>query len=307
MLRHPSRHYIYYLFSKQTMDIATIVQHLGDMRLPVPQKTNELDEFIRSLRHARQNMRFPARFNPLAPDEDTTTFLERWKISGMWQKDPFVGQASDILNEPRMRRMIECLILGPLSVVDIATRVRRRFGLSETAMNPKVVRSFMHYYWDDTALSEEEWKWFAYSWIPGFNDDFLAAVSAPRNPAGAAMAINVADRGGGQSLNPVVMYAAMRDQGFKMFMEHSLHDKPGLTRTQGAMFALQIVMQAEEELSKHRGGSAELLEELHKIETVYDTRKIATVEDLPSVRASLPAQAIMEAEGEVVEKEKEDE
>ncbi len=307
MLRHPSRHYIYYLFSKRTMDVVTIVQHLGELRLPVPQTADKLEQFVNHLTEVRRKMRFPAQYNPLDINDPTRKFLCRWKIAGMWERDEFVGKAADILFEPSIRRMLECLILGPLAVTDIAYMVQRRFGLQESAMNAQVVRAFMHYFWDDTALDQEEWRWFVYSWMHGFNDDFLTALNAPRSPAGAALTIAAADRGGSQSINPVSMYSAIRDQGFRMFMEHALHDKPGVSRTQGAMFALQIVTQAEEELEKRRGGSAELLEELHKIETVYDTTRVTTVRELPQIRKSLPSPAVVDVEGEPVEDDKEEE
>ena len=121
--------------------------------------------------------------------------------------------------------------------------------------------------------------------------------------AGAALTVSAADRGGSQSLNSVTMYSAIRDQGFRMFMAHALNDAPGLHRTQGALFALNIITQAEEELDKRRGGSAELLEELHKIETVYDHSELVTVADLHSVRASLPA--VIDAESRDVTEEEE--
>jgi hypothetical protein len=306
VLRHPSKRYIYYLFSRRTMDVATIVQHLGDLQLPVPQKKDTFDQFVLNLLAERKRMRFPAGFNPAAPtlNPQTEAFLDRWKIRGMWAQDTFVGKAADLLFEPAMRRMVETLCLGPLAVPDIAKRVRDRFGLDQRAMNTRVVREFMHYYWDDTALSPEEWRSFVFGWIPGYNNDYLTALGAPRSAAGAALTVSTADRGGGASLNPVIMYAAIRDQGFRMFMEHVLHDKPGLTRTQGAMFALQIVTSAEEELDKRRGGSAELIEELHKIETIYDEKKLTSVHDLPQIRKALPSQTVIDAEHEVVEEKK---
>jgi hypothetical protein len=294
LLSHPSRHYIYYLFSKRTLDVPAIVAHLGELRLPVPQNDVMLHSFVKTLLKKRKEMHFPVGYNPLEPNEETRAFLKRWKIEGMWSCDEFVGRASDLLFETQIRRMIETLVLGPLSVHDIAKQVQRRFGLNEAGMNTRVVRSYMHYYWDDTALSPDEWKVFTQAWIPGANNDFLLALNAPRTPAGAALAITAADRGGGQALTSVLMYSTARDQGFKMFMEHALHERPSLSRTQAAMYALQIVTQAEEALDKRRGGSAELLEELYKIETIHDHRKMTTVHELPQTRKSLPQPAVID-------------
>lgn len=303
MLRHPSRHYVYFLFSRRTMDVATIIKQLRELSLPVPFEADEagLKVFAKELLDARVKMKFPAGYNPLAPNEQTRAFFKRWKIADMWAKDEFVGRAIDVLNEPRIRRMMETMILGPLSVRDIAMRVAKRFGLRETAMNTRVVRAYMHYFWDDTVMTETEWRRFV-----GGNSDYMTALTAPRTPVGAALTIAAADRGGGQSLNSVAMYSAIRDQGFRMFMEHALYDRPSLNRTQAALFALNIITTAEEELDKNRGGSAELLEELYKIETVYDTQKVTTIHELPTIRKSLPGPPVIDAEAEVVAKPQEE-
>jgi hypothetical protein len=307
MINHPSRYYIYYLFSKRSMDAPTIIQCLADLRLPVPQDEKELERFIKELLEARRKMKIPARFKPLERpfNEETRDFLKKWRIEGMWTNDQFVARASDILNEPPIRRMVETLILGPLNVRDIAYRVRTRFGLPERVINTRVIHQYMHYYWNDGLLDTEQWKTLVFRWMPGRNNDLMTALMSPRSAAGAAMTISAADRGGGQSVNSVVMYSAIRDQGFRMFMDHCLHDKPGINRTQGAMFALNIITAAEEELDKRRGGSAELIEELHKIQTVYDDSKLKTVHELPQVRDSLPA--VIDAEGEDVTEEEADE
>jgi hypothetical protein len=306
VLSHPARYYIYYLFSRRALDAAAIVQNLADLGLPVPQSKEGVEGFAKELREERQKMAFPPAFNPLEPAGDTDNFLRKWKIRDMWAKDPFVLTATDLLWEPGPRRMLQTLLLGPLNYSDIAYRIRRRFGYSDDVVNTRVVRLYAHYYWDDTSLTPQQWRTLLYSWTKGGISDYLTALNAPRSQAGAALAISAADRGGGASLSPVIMYQCIRDQGFKMFMEHTLLDKPGLDRTQGAMFALKIVREAEEELDKRRGGSAELIEELAKIETVYDETRLRTVHDLPQVRQALPQTTqndVVDVEGEDVTKE----
>jgi len=306
VLRHPSRRYIYYLFSKRTMDVATIIAHLEELRLPAPPDAETAEKFRDELLAERRRMRFPVQYDPFVLNPETRAFLREWKIEGIWAKDDFVLHALDLLFEASIRRMIETMLLGPLAIPDIARRVRERFGLPERAMNTAVVRAYGHYFWDDSALTLDEWRWFAFHWTRGRCNDYITALSAPRTPAGAAMAISVADRGGGQSLSPVVMYSAMRDHGFNMFMQHALNDSPGLARTQAAMFALEIVTKSQEELDKRRGASAELLEELNKIETIYDSRKMTTVHELPQLRRGLPPPAVIDTHGEdVTDPEKE--
>lgn len=304
MLRHPSRHYIYFLFSKRNRDVASIIAHLGELRLPLPQEAGELKEFARSLLAERERVEIPPGFDPLAQNrnEATSRFLDKWKITDMWLNQNYVGTAADILFIPQMRRMLETLLLGPLDYGSIARHVRGRFGLSEEEMNTGVVRAYSHYYWEYGALNTPEWRELIWSWHKGVNDDYMTALMAPRTQGGAHLAVAAADRGG-HSLDAITQYSTMRDYGFRMFMQHALTGKPSLSRTQGAMMALNIVTMTEDELDKRRGGSAELIEELKKIEAVYDTTPTTTINELPVERHLLPAGAKKKKEIEYADPE----
>lgn len=286
MLHHPARHYIYYLFSKRGMKTSEVITHLDDLRMPLPQLDVEMVKFTRNLISERNSMNFPPGFNPRDDkmNADTIAFLGYWQIGDIWRDDPFVKLAIDVLNEPIVRRMVEALLLGPISPASVAARIRDRFGFDESVMNVRVIRAFSHYFWDVTALSPAGWKTLIAKWLPDVNNnDYLAALNAPRSPAGAALTLALVDRSA-ESLNPVVHYSAMRDHAFSLFMEHVLlQSKPGLQRTQGAFMAFQMVKMADEELTKHRGGSADLLEEFRKIQTVYDHSRVASVKELPSL------------------------
>lgn len=290
MIRHPARHYIYYMFSKRGLGIEQVCLHLDDLRLPLPQDEKVLDRFMRSLVRTRREMNFPPGFDPLAesPNAETQAFLTKWQISDIWRQDPFVGLAVDLLEEPIIRRMMEALLLGPLSPAAIADRIKHRFGLTEAAMNVRVVRAFAHYFWDIAALSMPEWRTLIATWLPDKNNnDYLAALTSPRTPAGAALTLALVDRSA-ESLNPVAQYTAFRDMAFSMFMEHALlQSQPSLPRSQGAFMTFQLVKMADEELTKHQGGSAELLEEFKRIQTMYDASRITSVKDLPALAPAI--------------------
>jgi hypothetical protein len=299
MLRHPARHYIYYLFSKRALNTEQVLGHLDELRLPLPQDAKELTNFTARLIAERQKMRIPANFDPSGEtvNAETANFLMEWKIFDIWRRDPFVGAASDVLNEPLIRRMVEALLLGPLSPAAVARRVRERFGLPEAAMNVAVIKAFTHYYWDISCMSMPEWRAFITKNFPDTdNQDFLAAAMAPRNAAGAAVVLALTDRSA-DTLTPAVRYQAMLDQAWNMFMGHSLlQTRPSIQRTQGALLAFQMVKMADDELAKHRGGSADLLEEFRRIDTIYDQQRLNTVQDLPALRAPARLPAIIDVE-----------
>lgn len=288
-LRHPSRYYIYYLFSRRTLDTAALVTQLSSLGLPLPQEEKALEAFIKALKKERSLMSFPPGFNPGAEEmsKETVAFLKRWKIYDMWTKDPYTERAFEILREPQARRMIEALLLGPLNIASIARRLKDRFDFPDTIANPQVVRAFNHYFWNVQALSVSEWRSLIYEWIPGKDKGgLLMSLHASKDAAGAAMSIAAADNHL-ESVRDVDMYKAMRDHGFRMFMEHALLEHTSFTRSQGALLAFQIVKMAGEELDKRRGGSAEILDEMKRIETLYDTKKPTSVRELPTLQSPL--------------------
>lgn len=290
------------------MSTAQIVNTLRDLGVPLPQKNDDLMKFIEAVVRARQELVFPVNFDPTTEvlNESTRSFLDDLQITSMWRQDEFVKCAYDLLFEPQIRRMIEALLLGPLSPLSIANRVRGRFGLSEAAMNVRVIKSYSHYFWDTTALSPPEWKTLIAHWLPDLdNTDYLAALNSPRSIAGAALTLAMVDRNA-DSLSPTTRYEAIRDHSFSMFMEHALlQTRSNVQRTQGAFMAFQMVRMADEEITKHRGGSADLLEEFKKLETELDHTKIKSVKDLPSLMLPPVIDAEFETEPEPVEEDKE--
>lgn len=289
MLRHPSKYYIYYLFSERRLDVGGIVQLLGDVSLPVPQTDKALGKFVQILLAERKKMRVPAGFDPLQKPLNPATekFLEQWRIKGMWAKDEMVDAALDVLvTEPMLRHFIETLLLGPLGRNYIADRARHYFSLDETKMNTGIVRLYEHYFWNRAVLNKREWKDIIFNWLPGRNDELLTALTASHDQVGASISLMAA--GVPNSINSVAMYQSSRDQLYRMFMEHSLQDRPSLARTQAACMAIQGVTHAEEQLDRHRGGGAELMTELERIETVYDKRRLTTIDELPLTPKALP-------------------
>jgi hypothetical protein len=272
------------------MTTGEVIAHLDDLRFPLPQLDTDLVKFVQRVVTERQRMVIPPDFDPLAPtmNPETIAFLGQWQIGDMWRNDPFVGLAVDLLDDAVVRRMIEALLLGPISPMAIAQRIRNRFGFEESVMNVRVIRAFSHYFWDASALNPAEWKTLIARWLPDQNNyDYLGALQSPRSPAGAALTLALVDRSA-DGLSPVVQYSAFRDHGFNLFMEHALlQSKPSLQRTQGAFMAFNMVKMADEELTKHRGGSADLLDAFRQIETRYDHTAIATVKDLPALSPAI--------------------
>lgn len=298
LLHHPARHYIHYLLSRRTLSIRNLLEHLGDLNFPLPQERAGIEDLVGDLQRLQKDMKIPAGFNPTDPNPNpaTAAFFERWKIGAMWRRDPFVKHATDAMMEPHIRRSLEVMLLGPLNVAAIANRLADRWSMSPDVMNARTIREFSHYYWLYSSMNVSQWRNFFFTHYPkGDHSDLLMALNAPRTGAGAALTLAVSDRGA-DSLSSADAYNAFRNTAFVMYMQHATMERPSLARTQGAFFALQTFRMAEEELDKTRGASAELLEELRKMETVYDRGRVLTIREVPVLRPLLPTGAMEEKE-----------
>jgi hypothetical protein len=311
VIRHPSRHYIYYLISKRSLGAIDIILTLKELGLPVPPAkvmvpklgfvdNPEYEEFTDTLSATQSRLRFPPRYDPKAPgDKLTVGFLDGLRIRSMWEQDPFVCAAADILNEPAMKRMIEVMLLGPLNYDSIARRMSRRYNMPIHVMNPRVVQAYAHYYWDFQAVDREDWDVLLHDWMPGRNIDYSVSLSAPRTKYGAALSAWMAD-GGITPLKDVYSIRAMRDESFRHFMQASTIYQPGWKTSQAMRDYFQVFLQAQEAIEMRQGGTAEVLEELRRIEAEYDRSPMTTVHELPSGSMS-----VIDAVGEVVDTEEE--
>lgn len=308
-LKHPARHYIYYLFSKRSYDAATILAVLEDLDLPVPPENHpdwrtDRELFREEIKQAQRNFSqsFPKGYNPHdLKHKPTADFLRKHRIYDLWANDSFVAKATDLLLSPHMRRMAEIMLLGPLDTPGIARRIRDQFGLTDAEVNGRVVQCFAHYYWNYDILSRDEWA-FVLQWraaqrqkritngdkvfLVGGNDvtDYTFALNLPRNAMGIAMTVFAAT-GQAEALKESVMFRSLRDTALLEFMKAAITiPRSGIGKSQAMQLLMSQVVSAQEQLDMRRGASAELMDELHKIETDYDRGKLATVHQLPVVR-----------------------
>lgn len=195
-----------------------------------------------------------------------------------------VRAAYDYLLDPQVSRMLMVLLLGPISYSAIAHRVGKHFGLDHMVMNPKVVRFFAHYFWNHDLLNTAKWRVLLRDWMLYDTTDMTMAVSAPRSNVGAALTICMADQGVSESLKEVVAYRYVRDAAFMEFAKATTSLYTGMNKSIAMSTLVDAMVKGQEQLDQRRGGSAELLEELRRIEATYDASKLTTIKELPLER-----------------------
>lgn len=302
MLRHPARRYIAYLLSRRNRSAAEIVDHLDMLDIPIPREKSRLELFQKHIKDSAAVLRIPAGFNPQdkKPNELTAEFLDQYGIAEFWRRDPYVSAAVDLLFEPVLRRSLEAYLLSPLQPGHISTRLQDRYGVSDTAINPRVVRTYAHYFWDSMSMNHSEWRRFIDDFLggAGHNEDLITCLMAPRTSAGVAMALAVVDRSV-DSLTPVVVYSTMRDMAFRGFLESFLMLKPGLGKAHSTFMYFQTVKGAEDELARHRGATAAFLDEMQRIDAEYDQVRNIGIRDTVKLRGT--NSTVVDTTGEAVE------
>lgn len=279
-LEHPARYYIFYLLSRRQYRVRDIIALMIQQNMPVPAGEDEFKALMRAIQQAQDQMRFPPGYNPRDRSHaPTAEWLHQHRIYDFWAGEPEVTYAIDILDQPSLRRELEIILLGPLRYADIATRLTDLHGLDPVVMNVATVRYFAHYFWNIEALPIKSWTKLLAS-IPG-SDDYFSVLNAPRSQVGAAMSVYIATNGGSGIPKETVMFRFVRDCCFMEFIKVTSARAPGMGKSAAMAGLVTSLIAAQEQVDMRRGGSAELLDELRRIETRYDGRRLTAAAELP--------------------------
>lgn len=298
IIKHPARTYIYYLMSKRSLDANTILATLVDQDFPTPQGKKNIEAWILLLRNVQSRLQFPPGYNPKdLKHAPTVEFLKAHHIYGMWAGDEWVRRASELIWVPQIREALDLMLLGPLNYATISERLAKHFLLPFNVMNPKVVSNYAHYYWDYQSMSTADWSEILADWcvLPAANYKKKLAMRSPRNTTGAAFTLWLSGLSG-DSMKEGISFRMMKDMSFQEFIESFLTLKPGMGKANALRSLFEVVLQSQEQIDIRRGGSAEVLEELRRIDTLYDRNRPTQAHELPIARLVAEIDQIQDAE-----------
>lgn len=282
---HPSHRYITFLCSQARHTAQDILALLVQKGLPVPRDVQGEDyqELLALVQQEQRAARRPPHFN-LQPggegEEESVAYLRDLGVLGAWRKERFVQLAFNVLERPPLNRMLQVLLLSPLDEASIAKRCTARFTLPPSEMNSRVVRSYGYYFWDTEALDNARWNAMLSTWFSKPANDMRTALNAPRTDVGAALALAVVNNGSIGSMPEVGMYRYMRDTAFMEYTAHAAGMHMGQGKATSLLQLTQAIILSQEQLDARRGGSAELLDELRKIEAEHDQESVSSLADL---------------------------
>lgn len=279
-LEHPARYYIIFLLSRRQYTWGQVITQLLKQNMPVPSDEHLYEQFAQELRAAQQSLNFPPEYNPHnLKHRPTAEWLREHRIYDLWAGGPEVTHAIDILDQPSLRRELEIMLMGPLRYADIASRLVDLHGLDRHVMNVGTVRHYAHYFWNVEAVPAKKWP----VWLSGMpaSEDYGAVFAAPRSQVGAALSLYVATRGGAGIPKEQVMFRYVRDCCFMEFIKVAATKAPGMGKSNAMQGLVTSLIAAQEQVDMRRGGSAELLDELRRMEQRFDDRRLTSAEELP--------------------------
>lgn len=152
-MNHPSHFYIKYLMTltrPEAQDDKWVSMMVTAFNLPAPKP-----EYLVAIR-ADLVPKLPAVYQPTNRyHRESVKFLRAEGIWGLHNPDDDIFQATNLLSNLRVRRVVDQLLLGRLEPREIAKKVNARFGEHFTA---GIVDAYSHYYWNVALLRIDDWN-----------------------------------------------------------------------------------------------------------------------------------------------------
>ena len=145
--RSPAEYFIKFLISQQEHEPNAILRILEDFGL-IGLSTRYIDQLNLKL------VPFPTPWEPSQVMGPTRDYLKRHGIHDLWYPNAHVKEAYEILGNPQLRADVEQLLLSPLRIEDVVSRINKHHEITLTVLG---VQSFGHYFWNQKLLPIHEW------------------------------------------------------------------------------------------------------------------------------------------------------
>jgi len=145
--RSPSEYFIKFLISQREHDPNAILRILEDFGL-----VSMTSRYIERLQIAMEP--YPEPWEPGQTAGSTREYLKKHGIHDLWYPSAHVKEAYEILGSPQLRSDVEQLLLSPLRIEDVVSRINKHH---EIALTIPGVQAFGHYFWNRKLLPIHEW------------------------------------------------------------------------------------------------------------------------------------------------------
>jgi hypothetical protein len=145
--RSPSEYFIKFLVSQREHDTNAILRMLEDFGL-----FGLTARYIDTIKVRMEP--FPDPWEPGQASGPTRDYLKQHGIHDLWYPSAHVKEAYEILGNPQLRADVEQLILSPLRIEDVVSRINKHHNIGLTLSG---VQAYGHYFWNRKLLPMHEW------------------------------------------------------------------------------------------------------------------------------------------------------
>jgi len=206
--RSPSEFFIKFLISQQEHETNAILRLLENYGLD-----GLTGRYIDQLRVTMDP--FPDPWEPTKTgDTETRRYLKKHGIANLWYPHASVKEAYKILTTPQLRANVQQLLLSPLRVEEVTTRLNKHHSISLTVAG---LEAFGHYFWNKSLLAMHEWV----NYLDGRPEayDSITVLRASPDTAQSMVPWVAGLSGPPPSLNTGTVARRMRDVAFLKVLE----------------------------------------------------------------------------------------
>jgi len=263
--RSPNEVFIKFLLSQREHDESVILRMLEDFGL-----VGIGPAYIRRVQMEMEP--FPDPWEPMKKDGPSKEFLKQHGIHDLWFPSPHVKEAYEILSGPQIRADVEQLLLSPLRIEEIVTRLNKHHGVTLT---PEGVRAFGHYFWNRKLLPMHEWVEFLED--RPFAANSLAVLRVSPDVAQALVPWVLGLSGPPTTLNTGVVARRMRDIAFLKVLE--IERQPAtLAHSKMMKNYMDVVKAAEDQMRQSDVALKDVLQAFEKFRLRKDSADVPSIE-----------------------------
>ena len=262
MERHPNEYWLKYLLcicELSNRDVSSMCSMYG---MPTP-STGYLSDLASTLNQTK-----PSRFDIDRPD--CARWVRRQRFMSLAKEDRDAVAARSALQDSKVRRALECLLLANTDIELIPEYILELCGQQ---MTRKSVDLFRHYFWNRELLNTGQWM----SYLEGHHDEEIYWGCYANGEMFALWKLGAkVDIDGEDVLRDILRESAMR------FKETSSQPNSRDTALTAKLWA-ENVFKATDELNRTGDAVGRVLDGLRDVAIRLGNRRISSVEELGNI------------------------
>lgn len=277
--KSPAEYFIRFLISRRDTDTETIGAMLDDHEI-IYKDTRYLEKVRSSLEPVPDPFLVVPSKRSNEAHIATKQWLKKKGIHDLWYPTEAVQESYRILGEPRVRAMLEDLLLSPMRVEDITQHVNKHFGIS---LSVDGVSTFGHYFWNKNLLTPDEWMFVLDDRKP--HSASQAIVRAAPDVANMVVPWVTGLAGPPTSINSGLVARRIRDVAFLKMLE--IERRPaGEDNAKTMAQYMKVICQAEGEMRQSDVALKDVLTAFEKFRLNKDVAKVPTIESVAKLNYS---------------------